>query len=305
MKVVITGGTGLIGTALAKNLVGDGHQVVILSRNPKRRESIKEAELVRWDGRTAGDWVEQADGATAIVNLAGASIDSRWTDSHKKEIIESRVNAGQAVIAGIKAMQHKPEVLVQASAVGYYGPHGHETVTEDTPAGSDFLAEACKAWEASTEEAESLGVRRVVTRTGIVLSTKGGAMARLLPVFKFFAGGTVGKGNQYMPWIHISDEIGAIRFLIENKNARGIYNLASPNPVTNQDFTGAMGKAMNRPSLMPAPGFGIKLAFGEMSTVILDGQRAVPQRLQQLGYQFQFTDPQNAIRNLLYSGIEG
>ncbi len=305
MKTVITGGTGLIGNALAKSLIADGHQVIILSRDPKRKDAIKGAEMVKWDGKTARDWVEAAEGAQAIVNLAGASIDNRWTESYKKLIVDSRVNAGRAVVEGIKAMTQKPEVLIQASAVGYYGPRGDEKINEDGSAGSDFLAEVCKQWEASTAEAESLGVRRVIIRTGIVLSTKGGAMARLLPIFKMFAGGPTGSGKQYMPWIHIGDEIEAIRFLMEHQNAHGVFNLASPNPVTNKEFTKAMGGAMNRPAFAPAPGLALKAMFGEMSTIILDGQRVVPEKLQNMGYTFRFIDPQAAVRNLLYSGIEG
>lgn len=305
MKTVITGGTGLIGNALAKSLIADGHQVIILSRDPKRKDAIKGAEMVKWDGKTARDWVEAADGAQAIVNLAGASIDNRWTESYKKLIVDSRVNGGRAVVEGIKAMTQKPEVLIQASAVGYYGPRGDEKINEEGSAGSDFLAEVCKQWEDSTAEAESLGVRRVIIRTGIVLSTKGGAMARLLPIFKMFAGGPTGSGKQYMPWIHIGDEIEAIRFLMEHQNAHGVFNLASPNPVTNKEFTKAMGGAMNRPAFAPAPGLALKAMFGEMSTIILDGQRVVPEKLQNMGYTFRFTDPQAAVRNLLYSGIEG
>jgi hypothetical protein len=306
MKVVITGGTGLIGNALAKSLAADHHQVLILSRDPKRRSSPAPGiEIVRWDGKTAGDWIEQTEGAEAIINLAGASIDQRWTDSHKKLIVDSRKEAGQAVVAGIKSMAQKPEVVIQASAVGYYGPRDDTEITEEAPAGNDFLAEVCKVWEASTEDVETLGVRRCVIRTGIVLSTKGGAMARLLPIFRMFAGGPVGSGKQYMSWIHIGDQVDAIRFLIENKNAKGAFNLTAPNPVTNREFVKALGSALGRPSLIPAPGFSLKIMFGEMSTVVLDGQRVMPQKLQHLNYNFRFIDPENAIRNLLYSGIEG
>ncbi len=305
MKVVITGGTGLIGTALAKSLAADHHQVIILSRDPRRRSiSIPGVELVGWDGKTAGEWVAQADGAEAIVNLAGAPIDERWTESYKKVIIDSRRNAGQAVVAAIQAMQQKPEVLIQSSAVGYYGIHDDTLITEESPAGTDFLAEVCKIWEDSSAAVEQLGVRRCVIRSGVVLSTRGGALARLLPVFKLFAGGPLGSGKQYMSWIHIGDEIDTIRFLIQNKTAQGAFNLTAPNPVTNKEFSKALGKALGRPSFMRVPGFAPKLMFGEMAMMVLEGQRVIPQRLQQMHYQFRFTDPQNALRNLLYSGIE-
>jgi uncharacterized protein (TIGR01777 family) len=305
MKVVITGGTGLIGSTLTRSLRENGHEVIILTRDPKRHEPPAEgAQLVKWDAQTAAGWVEAADGADAIVNLAGATINHRWTDSYKKTIMDSRINSGKAVVAAIKAMQHKPKVVIQASAVGYYGPRQEEVVTEETPAGNDFLAEVCKAWEASTEEVEAMGVRRCIIRTGIVLSTQEGAMAQLLPIFKLFAGGPVGSGEQYYPWIHLGDEVEAIRYLMECEDCSGVYNLSAPNPVKNKVFVKALGNAVSRPAIAPAPGFAIKLMFGEMATIVLDGQRAVPERLQAAGYDFRFTEPENAMRNLLYSGYE-
>lgn len=306
MKIVITGGSGLIGRQLSRSLLADGHEVVILSRNPKAVSDLPQGlKLVEWDAKSAKGWGAQADGADAIVNLAGASIDARWTDAYKQKIRESRVNAGKAVVDAIKAAKEKPKVLIQASAVGYYGPRGEEVITETSSAGSDFLAEVCQAWEDSTQAAEDLGVRRAIIRTGIVLSKEGGAMARLLPIFKAFGGGPVGKGSQYYPWIHLGDEVDAIRFLIEQESTSGVYNLSAPNPVTNKQFSKALGKALNRPSFAPAPSLAIKAAFGEMSTIILDGQRAIPQRLLDAGYNFRFTEPQAAMRHLLYSGYEG
>jgi uncharacterized protein (TIGR01777 family) len=305
MKVIITGGSGLIGRALTHDLLSGGHQVQILSRNPKKAKGIPAgAEVLEWDGKTAAGWGNQADGAEAIVNLAGASIDGRWTESYKQQIRQSRVDAGRAVVAAIKAAGQKPKVLIQASAVGFYGPRKDEVVTEESAAGYDFLASVCRDWEDSSKEAEAEGVRRVVIRTGIVLSTQGGALARLLPIFKLGGGGPVGSGQQYYPWIHILDEVNAIRFLMDTPYTQGVYNLTAPNPVPNKDFSRALGRAMNRPAIAPAPAIAMKLAFGEMSTIILDGQRAIPQKLEQAGYSFRFSEPEAAFRHLLYSGME-
>lgn len=304
MKVIITGGTGLIGRALTASLLDDKHEVIVLTRDPKKAPKMPEGtQLVTWDGRTANEWGEHVNGAEAIVNLAGASIDKRWTPEYKKLIRESRINAGKAVVEAIQQATQKPKVLIQASAVGYYGPHGDDTVTEATPAGADFLAEVCREWEASTETVEAMGVRRVIIRTGIVLSKQGGALAKLLPVYRFFAGGPVASGKQYMPWIHILDEVNAIRYLMNNPKAAGIYNLSAPKPVTSKEFARSMGKAMNRPAFAPVPGLAMKAMFGEMSTIIVDGQRAVPQHLQQDGYKFRFDEPETALRHILYSGF--
>lgn len=301
MRVVITGGTGLIGRPLAAALADAGHEVVVLSRNPERATGLaKGVQVVQWDGRTAEGWGHLADGAGAIVNLAGESIaEGRWSDERKRRIRDSRVNAGKAVVQAVQAASRKPAVVVQASAVGYYGPRGPEIVTEDAPPGKDFLAQVCIDWEASTAPVEAMGVRRAIARTGIVLSTEGGALPRMLLPFKFFAGGKLGSGQQGFPWIHIADEVAALRFLMENPAASGPFNLAAPNPPTNAEFMRAVGEAMGRPAAMPTPAFALRAAFGEMATVLLDGQRAAPKRLLDLGFQFRFTDPVAALRDLL------
>jgi hypothetical protein len=301
MRVIITGGTGLIGRQLAANLHQDKHEVIVLSRNPNQPAKLPAGVRVeRWDGRSAADWGRWADGTGAIVNLAGAGIaDSRWSDERKREIIASRVDAGKAVVEAVQAASVKPAVVIQSSAVGYYGSRDSEVLTEQSQPGNDFLADVCVDWEKSTEAVEALGVRRAVIRTGIVLSTEGGALPKMLLPFKFFAGGKLGSGQQYFPWIHMADQVGAIRFLIDNAQASGPFNLAAPNPPTNADFVKAVGEAMGRPSVMPAPGFALKAAFGEMSTVLLDGQRAEPQHLLALGYRFRFTDPVAALKDVL------
>ncbi len=301
MRVIITGGTGLIGRPLAASLARDGHEVIVLSRNPAATTGIpKGAQVVAWDGSSAQGWGHLADGAGGIVNLAGASLaEGRWTADRKAEIVDSRVNAGQAVVEAITAARDKPAVLIQSSAVGYYGPRGTEIIAEDAPPGKDFAAEVCVRWEDSTKAVEALGVRRAIIRTGIVLSAEGGALPRMLLPYKFFAGGKIGSGTQGFPWIHMDDEVGAIRFLIDNPQANGPFNLTAPNPPTNAEFTQAVGKAMGRPAAIPAPSFAMKMAFGEMSTVLLEGQRAAPKKLLALGYKFRFTDPVAALRDVL------
>ncbi len=301
-RIIISGGTGLIGSALTKELTAAGHEVISLSRNPdKARRLPKGARAVAWNARAADGWGSLADGALAIVNLAGETIGKPpWTASHKRRVRNSRLNAGRAVVAAVKAAAQKPRVLIQASAVGYYGLHGDEQVTEETPPGKDFLADVCKVWEASTAEVEAMGVRRVVIRTGLVLSQKGGVLPLMALPFRFFVGGPLGNGRQQMPWIHIDDEAGAIRFLIENETARGPYNLSAPNPVSNAAFSKALARALHRPALLTAPAFALKLAFGEMAKLLLlGGQRAVPKRLQELGYRFRFADVDAALRDLL------
>jgi hypothetical protein len=300
MKVIITGGTGLIGRALAHSLAADHHDVIILSRTPEKAGKLPAGvRAEKWDGRTAAGWGHLADGADAIVNLAGANIAAqRWMPARKEIILNSRVHAGQAVVEAINAAAVKPGVVVQASAVGYYGPRDATPVTEDAPAGSDFLAQVCVAWENSTAAVETVGVRRVIIRTGVVLDAAAGALPKMALPFKLFAGGPVGSGQQGFPWVHRADEIAAIRFLIEHPEAHGPFNLTAPNPPNNAQFSRALGRALHRPALMPAPGFALRLAFGEMAAVLLEGQRAAPHRLQALDFQFQFSQAETALHDL-------
>jgi len=300
-RVLITGGTGLIGRALSANMAADGYEVIVLSRNPERATGLPPGvRAERWDARTAVGWGALADGAHAVVNLAGESISAgRWTSERKSRIRESRLNAGRAVVGAIEAAKTRPSVLVQASGVGYYGPCGEEEVSESAPAGQDYLARLAVEWEASTAGVEALGVRRVIIRTGIVLSKNGGALPRMMLPFRFFVGGRLGSGRQWLPWIHIADEVGAIRFLLENENARGPFNLSAPNPVTNADFSRWLGRQMGRPALVPTPGFLLRLVFGEMAGMLLSGQRAVPRHLTQMGYAFRFAEAEATLRDIL------
>ena len=300
MQVVITGGSGLIGSEVARDLGSAGHEVVILTRDPAKAALPPNTRAVQWDGKTATGWASLLDGNTAIVHLAGESIAAgRWSEAKKRRIRESRVESGQAVIAAIRQAKEKPRVLLQGSAVGYYGPCGDEVVTEAHPPGRDFLAGVCVEWESSTAEAEPLGVRRAILRTGVVLSRNGGALPRMAIPFRMMAGGPLGGGRQWFPWIHIADEVGAIRFLIEREDARGPFNLTAPRPLTNRDFSSALGKALHRPSLAPAPGFALRAVLGEMADMLLNGQRAVPHRLLELGYAFRYPEALPALRSLL------
>lgn len=306
MKVIIAGGSGLIGRALTESLAGDGHRVVILSRSPHKVADLPEgAQAVAWDGRTVQTWAERLEGADAIVNLAGASlkgdgfIPSRWTERRKQLIRDSRLNAGTALVEAVKAAARKPRLFIQSSAIGYYGPRDDSELSEDSPAGDDFLAQLCMDWENSTRPVEEIGLRRIIIRTGLPLTLKGGAFLLLVLPFKFFVGNTFGSGRQYYSWIHFDDYIAALRFLLESADASGIYNITAPNPVTNRQFARTLGRVMRRPSFFPLPAFALKLALGEVSTVVLDGQRVLPQRLQAEGFSFRYPELESAFEDLL------
>lgn len=300
-RVVITGGTGLIGRALATELADAGYEVVVLSRNPPTAlPPASRIQVARWDGQTAQGWEHLADGAYAIVNLAGENIaGGRWTPARKRRIRESRLATGAAVVEAVAAAHHKPHLVVQASGVGYYGPHGDEKVTEESPPGTDFLGRLATEWEGATAPVEEMGVRRVVVRTGVVLSAEGGALPRLMLPFRFFVGGPLGNGRQWVPWIHIADEVRAIRFLMENPDARGAYNLVAPNPVSNAQLARTLGRVLGRPAWLPVPAVALRLLLGEMSSVLLTGQRAVPRRLLEAGFGFHFPNLEDALADLL------
>jgi len=300
MRVIITGGTGLIGRALVADLTKDDHETIVLSRRPERAAGLPaEVRVERWDAQTAEGWGSLADGADALVNLAGENIAGRWTASRKRRIRESRLNAGRAVVQAVELAGVKPRVVVQASGAGYYGPRGDEEVVEEEPPGSDFLGQLAIEWEASTAPVERMGVRRAVIRSGAVLSTEGGAFPPMLLQSRLFLGGPLGSGRQWLPWIHIADEVRAIRFLIENERAQGPFNLVAPYPLTSVEFNRALGRVMRRPAFMPVPAFALRLLAGEMSTVLLDGQRAIPRRLLDLGFAFRFPKAEEALRDLL------
>jgi len=301
MRVLITGGTGLIGRALTDDLANDSHEVILLSRSPERAKALPEGvRAEHWDGHTASGWGPLASGADAVVNLAGENLAAgRWTAERKRRIRESRIHAGKAVVEAIEGASQKPRVLVQASGAGYYGARGDEVVTEETPPGKGFLPELSVEWEETTTPVEAFGVRRVVIRTAPVLSNKGGVLPQMMGPFRYFMGGPVGNGLQWFPWIHIADQVGAIRFLIENERASGPFNLAAPNPVTNGDFARLLGQVLRRPSVMRVPGFALQLLFGEMGNLLLEGQRVIPWRLLDLAFSFRFSEAESALKDLL------
>lgn len=301
MKVVIAGGSGLIGRELTRRLVADGIEVAILSRHPERVSGLPPmAVAVRWDGVSAGALAPRLEGASAVVNLAGENIAAgRWSAARKRRIWTSRVRTASAMATALERVDRRPAVFLQASAVGIYGPRGDSTVTESDPPGRDFLAQVCRDWEAASAGVENFGVREVVVRTGVVLTDRGGALPRIAVPFKLFVGGRLGSGKQWLPWIHIKDEVRAIRFLLERQDASGPFNLTAPNPVTNSDMAATIGRTLGRPSLIPTPAQALRIAMGEMATLVLDGQRAIPRRLVKHGFQFRFEQFEPAVRDLL------
>jgi uncharacterized protein (TIGR01777 family) len=299
VRVIITGGTGLIGRSLAADLAADGHSVIVLSRSPERAQPPEGVTVAAWDARSADGWGYLVEGSDGIVNLAGESLLGYWTGAKKRRILRSRLDSAAAVVEAVEAARAKPRVLIQASATGYYGPRGSEIVREDTPPGTGFLAGIAVEWEASTAPVEPMGVRRVIIRTGTVLSTEGGGLPLLMLPFRFFVGGPLGGGQQWMPWIHVTDEVRAIRFLLLDNGASGPFNVAAPNPLTNAEFARDLGRAAGRPSLLPVPAFALRLVLGEMSSVVLNGQRAVPGRLLEQGFAFRFPRAAGALEDLL------
>lgn len=301
MRALITGGTGLIGRALSQSLIDDGHEVLVLSRDANKREGLPSfVQVVQWDAQTTEGWGHLLNEVDVVVNLAGESLaDGRWTDARKQRIVDSRINTGQLLVEAIRVASQRPTAFIQSSAVGYYGSRGEEVLDESSGPGSDYLARVCFDWEASTAPVERMGVRRAIARTGIVLSTNGGALPKILLPFKLFAGGPMGNGQQWWPWIHMDDEVRAIRFLMDNEMATGPFNLTAPAPLSNKEFASVVGKVMGRPAFLPVPAPALKLALGEMSTVLLDGQRALPRRLQELGFEFNHPALEGALEDLL------
>jgi uncharacterized protein (TIGR01777 family) len=291
MRIVIAGGSGFLGRPLAAALARDGHEIVVLTRGGGAARGHAQLRSVVWtpDGET-GPWSADIDGAGAVVNLAGESIAGRrWSDAQKQRILDSRLKATRSLVAAVRAAAAPPPVLVSGSAVGYYGPLGDEVATEDTPPGSDFLAHVCVQWEAEAMRAANTGTRVVCLRTGIVLEQDGGALPQMLPPFKFGAGGPVGSGRQYWPWIHRDDWIALVRWAIHTRDAAAALNATAPNPVTNAEFARALGRAMHRPAFVPAPAFALRLMLGEMAdALLLSGQRAVPARAERLGFGFRY-----------------
>jgi uncharacterized protein (TIGR01777 family) len=298
MRVVITGATGFIGRALCEAFHKD-YEIIALSRDASRAaQSVGNwAKVVEWDGRTTGSWFKQADGALAIINLAGENVASgRWNESKKAGILHSRRDSSRAVLDAIKQVKTKPTVVIQASAIGYYGSRRDEPLDEASKPGEGFLANVCRQVENLAEDIVNLGVRCVIIRTGVVLGRNGGALARFVQPFRFFLGGHLGSGRQEFSWISLDDEIAAIRFLMEHESLRGAFNLTAPQPVTMKEFCKTLGKVLHRPAWTRVPAFALRLALGKMADeMLLSGQRVLPKRLLDAGFEFRYTEVEKAL----------
>ncbi len=301
MKVLVTGATGLIGSALCDALLARGDGVVALSRDPGKAGQAKPGvEWHPWEPTLERPPAEAFDGVDGIVNLVGEKINQRWTEEAKRRIMESRRTATHNLVGAIAGLQRRPRVLVNQSAVGYYGDRGDAVVEESTGPGSSFDAEVVQAWEQAAREIEGDEVRLVITRTGQILDADGGLLAELLTPFKLGVGGPIAGGGQYLSWIHRDDEVGLLLWALDSDGVSGVLNATSPNPATNRDFSKALGRALGRPAVMPVPGFVLDLKFGgEFGRVLRGGQRVLPRRALELGYEFEHPDLDEALRDLL------
>ena len=287
MKIIVAGGTGWLGSVLTASLVADQHEVIILTRRPPVATPEAAERHVSWDGRTLGPWVTEVAGADAIVNLSGAPIaPARWTTARKRTLRASRIESTRTLVAALEATPRRPAVLVSASAIGYYGDRGDENVAENDPPGHDFLAELCRDWEAEATRATALGVRVVLPRLGVVLGPDGGALLPLAMISRFFLGGPIGTGRQWMPWVARTDVVALLRFALTRPEVSGPINVVSPNPVRNEELAREIGKALGRPSWISAPPFMLRLILGEFADTLLTGQRALPTTALKLGFEF-------------------
>lgn len=302
-RIVIAGGTGFIGRALTNSLIAAGYQVSILTRNPAENRNLcgSAVNLVSWDAMGTAEVDNVLRGAFALINLAGQSIaGGRWTNRRKKSLVESRVNTGKALAKALKKGKNKPEVFIQASGIGYYGDKGEQEITEAAPVGGGFLCDLCQEWEGITKLIEAQSIRCLIVRIAPVLGASGGMLAKVIPSFRYFAGGCPGSGRQWFSWIHIDDLVGGLRFLLENQNLQGIYNLAAPEPLRAGDFYRLLGRELHRPCYFPLPGFLLKLVLGEMAEeMLLVSQRVVPQKLLQGGFKFSYPRAEMAMENIL------
>ncbi|MEK6229871.1 MAG: TIGR01777 family oxidoreductase [Actinomycetota bacterium] len=302
MKVTVTGATGTLGAQLVKLLTARGDEVTVLSRNAdSAREKLGgDVRALEWrDPKAEVPPAESLAGQDAVVHLIGEPVAQRWSEDSKREIRDSRVLSTRNLVAALRDVDpaQRPEVLVSQSATGWYGPRGDEPVDESEPAAGDFLARVCVEWEAEARAAEELGMRVAVTRTGVVLSEDGGALEKMLPPFKLGVGGPVAGGKQYVPWIHTDDVVAGLAFALDTEGASGPVNLTAPEPVTNKELSKALGRVLKRPAIAPVPALAIKVLYGEMAIIVTTGVRAVPKRLQELGYAFRQPELERALRS--------
>lgn len=298
MKVFITGGTGFVGAKLVPFLLERGHEVALLTRRQNiTKPGASSLRVIEAEPTQKGPWQEMVEEYDMIINLAGASIFSRWTEEKKRVLRESRLLTTRNLVEAMKP--GRPIFFFSTSAVGYYGFHGDEILTEDSPPGNDFLAQLARDWESEALKAEGKGARVVLTRFGIVLGEKGGALGQMIPLFQKYLGGPIGSGKQWFSWIHIDDLLRAYIFLVEHPEIAGPVNFTAPNPVTNAELAKSLGKALGRPSFLSTPGFMLKLMLGEFGSVLLEGQRVIPQKLMRAGFQFRYPSIDPALESII------
>lgn len=297
----VTGATGLVGKRLCKRLIERGDQVLVLSRNPQEaKKKIPQAAGFLFFSPHQALEAQALDGIAGVIHLAGAPLfGKRWDDTYKREILESRVQGTERIVTALGQLQQKPEVLVCASAVGYYGARDDTPLTEEASPGSDFLSQVCLDWEAAAAKVSEFGVRRVSTRLGIVMDPKEGALAQMLPPFQAFGGGPLGTGSQWFSWVHVEDVVGIILWALDNPQVEGTINATAPNPLRMADFCRTLGEVIRRPSWLPVPKFALELLLGEAAQVLVEGQKVIPQKATQGGYTFLYPTAERALKNLL------
>ena len=304
MKVAITGATGFVGSRLVKKLNSEADSVVVFTRNADKAKRIFPAstfpnlEVVTYNPQESGSWQEAISGCDGVVNLAGEAISERWSPEHKQAILQSRQITTQNLVEAISQADSKPSVLVNASAVGYYGTSETATFDETSPPGNDFLAQVCQTWEAEAQKVKATGVRLVIIRVGIVIG-EGGALERMVGPFKVFAGGPIGSGNQWLSWVHRDDLVNLICEALKRSDLEGTFNATAPNPVRMKQFSQAIGEVMNRPSWLPVPGVAIELLLGEGAKVVLEGQQVLPKRTQSVGFEYQYPELKSALADVV------
>ncbi|WP_066374983.1 MULTISPECIES: TIGR01777 family oxidoreductase [unclassified Anabaena] len=305
MKIAITGATGFVGSELVARLHKDGHQIIVLTRNTASArkvfpaEAFSNVEIVAYTPTTSGAWQDTIAGCDGVVHLAGEPIaEKRWTPQQEQEILNSRKLGTQKIVEAIAKANPKPRVLVNTSAIGYYGTSETATFDESSTPGNDFLAQVCQAWEAEAEKVKQAGVRLVILRFGIVLGL-GGALGKMITPFKLFAGGPIGSGRQWFSWIHLEDVVNLIIQALTNPQMEGVYNATAPNPVRMNDLSQTMGKVMNRPSWLPVPGFALEAMLGDGARVVLEGQQVLPKRTLESGFQYQYPNLEPALKEIL------
>ena len=305
MQIVITGATGLIGSALTRNLRESGYKIIALTRDPAKSEAIQEAniEYVKWDGTTSSGWAKYVENADVVVNLAGANlVDKLWTSKVKRVILDSRIYAGKAVLQAIMRAKKKPKLLIQASATGYYGSRGDNELTESSKKGVGFLSDVCQQWEDSTKMVEAHGVRRVVVRTGVVLAKDSKIISMLRLPFRLFLGGHPGSGKQWFSWIHLQDVVNSFNFFIQRQDLKGVFNVCAPEPVQMRKYFETYGNLLDRPSWIHPPSFIFKIILGDLAKEgILTSQRVLPIKLKKAGYKFKFPKINSSLKNCLKS----